>query len=221
MLGLDCIIFDLDGTIVDTEPVAVQVMKTLLIELGVQPKEEHVKLITGRKWEVVSEFIEKHYQLPCSLQEFENEVLSRYHRQIQKGVPVVKGSVELICELSQNIPLGLVSGSHRKDILTVLDSLKIRDCFKHILGAEDYGKSKPDPEGFTKALLLLGADPKKALIFEDSTAGIESARGANTWVVAITDTNHYDQDQTQAHHKIANFTGVDLGWIKSQPWKTN
>jgi len=217
-LPLDCIIFDLDGTIVDTEPLAVKTLKDLLSELGVPAKEEHVKLITGRKWEVVSEFIEKHYQLPCKMADFEREVLKRYHNGILKGVPTVTGSVQSIRAFSNQLPLALVSGSHRKDILSILDHLQIRDCFQEILGAEDYSKSKPDPEGFNLAFNRLGVDPKRSLIFEDSTAGIESARKAQAWVVAVTDTNHYDLDQSQAHLKIENFSKVDLSWIVSEPW---
>lgn len=219
MLPVDCIIFDLDGTIVDTEPVAVEIMRTYLGELGVKAKDEHIKLITGRKWEVVSQFIETNYQLPCSMAEFEKVVLKRYHDRICEGVPSVSGVVETVKELSKTVPLGLVSGSHRKDVLANLEALKIKSHFTHILGAEDYKRSKPDPEGFVKAMGLLGANPRRTLIFEDSTAGIESAHAANAWVVAITDTNHYEQDQTKAHHHINNFIGIDMDWVKSKPWE--
>ncbi|MGZ3687945.1 MAG: HAD family hydrolase, partial [Bdellovibrionota bacterium] len=107
----------------------------------------------------------------------------------------------------------LVSGSHRSEILWALDKLQIRSHFQVILGAEDYPRSKPAPDGYEKALKTLAVKPNRSLVFEDSTAGIRSARDAGTWVVAITGTNHFKQDTSEAHHWIPDLREVNVDWI--------
>jgi len=66
-----------------------------------------------------------------------------------------------------------------------LEKLKIKHHFQIILGAEDYFQSKPHPDGYSKAVQVLGANPNSCLVFEDSTAGIQSARSAGLWVIAV------------------------------------
>jgi beta-phosphoglucomutase-like phosphatase (HAD superfamily) len=61
----------------------------------------------------------------------------------------------------------------------------------------------------------LNASPKSCLVFEDSTAGITSARAAECWVVAITETNHFNQDLSLAHHHIPNLLDINPEWVKN------
>jgi beta-phosphoglucomutase-like phosphatase (HAD superfamily) len=110
---------------------------------------------------------------------------------------------------------GFVSGSAREEIQYALKKLGIHQHFQFILGAEDYVRSKPEPDGYIEAMGALGLEPSKVLVFEDSQAGIRSARSAGTWVAAVTSTNYTGQDQSEAHLKIKDFVGINADWVKS------
>src|SRR5690606_19525073 len=137
------------------------------------------------------------------------KILNRYEELLQAGPRVVPGVVDAIRNLAQGHKLALVSGSHRRDILWVLGHLGVEKLFTPVLGAEDYPNSKPAPDGYLEAVKRLGANPKETLVFEDSFAGIESALAAGLYVAAIESTNHFHHDQSRAHVRIKDFTGID------------
>lgn len=208
------IFFDLDGTIIDTEKNASMVVKHCFETWNIHCTEDDIAYVTGRTWESAYEFLFLKYKLPISTAEAKTIIATNYRKSLEEHLFVVPGSVEAIQSLSEKFPLALVSGSYRSDILWAIRKLRIEDAFKLVLGAEDYDKSKPSPDGYKKASKTLGYSPEHCLVFEDSTAGIESARTAGMWVVAITSTNHFSQDQSKAHHKIKDFTGVNSEWIQ-------
>jgi HAD superfamily hydrolase (TIGR01509 family) len=128
---------------------------------------------------------------------------------------VVPGAAQAVRALAELYPLGLVSGSRREEILWALDQLGVRSCFRIVLGAEDYPHSKPAPDGYLSAMKTLGSTGPGTLVFEDSSAGIASARAAGAWVVALTCTNHFQQSSLQAHETIADLSGVDPAWVQA------
>lgn len=208
------ILFDLDGTLIDTEPSAATAICEVFRAWGIQIESSDAEFITGRTWAAASQFLFNKYPLPVSAEEASRILIKRYQDEIQKELHLVPGGAQAVQELAPHYPLALVSGSHRREILWALDRLGIRQCFKTILGAEDYPQSKPAPDGYQKAIQALGVTPQEGLVFEDSTPGITSAKAAGLWVVAITGTNHFNQDTSQAHEKIADLRGVNRKWIE-------
>ncbi len=128
----------------------------------------------------------------------------------------VGGAVEAVRSLARSgkFRIGLVSGSNRSEILWATQKLQIQSHFEVILGAEDYRESKPSPEGFLKAMETLGVTGSETLIFEDSHAGLSSARAAGAWAVAIRCTNHFGHDLSQAHFQIHDLSDVDPEWVE-------
>ncbi len=212
------VIFDLDGTIVDTELTAARVIQEVFLEWKIEIDPQDATFVTGRKWEVAFEFLFQKYSLPVSYEVAQGLCMDRYRQALRDHLQIVPGSVDAIRQLAEHFPLGLVSGSGRQEILWALKKLQIETHFQVILGAEDYPRSKPSPDGYQKALKLLKAEPNSCLVFEDSSAGITSAIDAGTWVVAITSTNHFQQKLTQAHFAIHDLTGVNEKWIQELPF---
>lgn len=210
---IQAIIFDLDGTLIDTEPTAVLAVKECFAEWKIEIHLDDASYLTGRTWENAFTFLFDKYTPPIPLPEAKKTLLARYRQKIKANLSTVPGSVQAIQSLAKKYPLALVSGSGRSEILWALTQLQIIHHFQFILGAEDYPRSKPQPDGYLKAMKILGKSPESCLVFEDSTAGIASARAAGTWVVAVTSTNHFKQDLALAHVKIKDLTPVNINWI--------
>lgn len=210
---ISAVLFDLDGTLIDTEPSAAEAIRHAFEAWGleVDPSDAHV--IAGRTWERAFNFLFEKYSIPVSKPEAEKILMDRYRHNIEEELHVVPGGPEAVIKLAERYPLALVSGSFRSEILWALDQLKIKEHFQVILGAEDYAQSKPAPDGYSKAIRHLNVKAASTLIFEDSQPGIESGRSVGAWVVAITSTNHFGHDTSLAHHHIPDLRGVDPMWV--------
>ena len=206
----DVVIFDLDGTIVDSEPAALKALRACFERWQIEVEDEDFHFLTGRTVEVTLERFQEKYGFSMDLGKASREIQECYDETLKKGLIPVKGVVSAIQSFAKELPLGLVSGSYRSQITRVLESFEVLSHFQVILGAEDYPRSKPAPDGYLKASEMFGASPDRILVFEDSSAGIESALSAGMKVVAVSCTNSTGQDQTRAHHCIQDFEGVGL-----------
>jgi sugar-phosphatase len=83
----------------------------------------------------------------------------------------------------QRVPLAICSGAARAEIEPVVEAAGLAGCFRAIVSSDDVTRGKPDPEGYRKTLELLGADPAHAAVFEDTEAGVASARAAGVGCV--------------------------------------
>ncbi len=207
------ILFDLDGTIVDTEKVAADSVWEFFAQWKIQLQTEDAGYLTGRTWASAFNYLFNKYSIPISKEEASRQMLEKYRHSIENNLAIIPGSTTAIANLAPHFSLGLVSGSHRADIEWALKKLGVYHHFHTILGAEDYPRSKPQPDGYLKALQLMDTRPEACLIFEDSEAGIQSARAAGTWVAAITHANHFGQNCREAHVQIPNFNLVTAEWV--------
>jgi HAD superfamily hydrolase (TIGR01509 family) len=210
---IEAIIFDLDGTIIDTERTAALAVEEVFLEWKIPIHFDDATYLTGRTWESAFTFLFNKYPIPVPIIEAKKALLARYRKRLEENLTTVPGSVQAIQSLAAKYPLALVSGSGRSEIIWALTQLKVIDHFQFILGAEDYQSSKPHPEGYLKAMKIMGKTPETCLIFEDSTPGIASARAAGAWVVAVTSTNHFKHDLALAHSKIKDLTAVNAAWV--------
>ena len=203
----------MDGTLVDTEPAAARAIRDSFQDWNIQIAQADSHYVTGRTWAVAFDYLFKKYQIPVAREEASRKITELYRERLETDLAVVPGSVAAVRSLVGHFQLALVSGSNRHEILWAMDKIGIRDCFEVILGAEDYPKSKPAPDGYLKAMSLFKADAASTMVFEDSEAGIASARAAGLFVVAITSTNHFGHDTTQANLHISDLTTVNLQWV--------
>jgi beta-phosphoglucomutase-like phosphatase (HAD superfamily) len=131
------------------------------------------------------------------------------------GMQVLEGARELVGLLSElEIPMAIVSGSSRAEIAEALDQLGFADRLNFWLGAEDYPRGKPAPDGYLHAAERLVVAPARTLVVEDSHAGIASALAAGMRVIATAAANPPSgtaghQDQSRAHLRLPNLRGID------------
>ncbi len=208
------VLFDLDGTLIDTEPAAAIAIAESFREWGIEVQPEDARYITGRTWATAFKYLFGKYEVPVPAQRASRIMMEKYRSSLETNLALVPGGAESVRALAGKFKLGLVSGSFRQEILWALDKLAIRGHFEVILGAEDYPRSKPAPDGYLKALDLLGGEGTSTLIFEDSEAGIGSGLAAGAYVVAIAATNHFGQDTSGAHESIPDLRGIDAEWVR-------
>jgi HAD superfamily hydrolase (TIGR01509 family) len=175
-------LFDLDGTIADSMPAHFiawtdalkahggAMSEQLFYELGGVPPLKVVKLLNERFGYTMDP----------------EAVVGDKEAQYLLGVENIKPIASVLAHITAQygkIPLAVVSGSPRENIVKTLTALGILDKFQVLVGAEDYTKGKPDPEPFLTAAKQLGIEPKDCLVFEDADAGIASAKAAGMcWV---------------------------------------
>jgi len=193
----EAVIFDFDGVIVDTEPLHYAAFQRLLEPLGL-----------GFSWEAYVEtymgfddrdaFLEafKTHKTALStadLQGLIDRKAGLFQEIIRDGISAYPGVVDLIRSIrASRTPLAISSGALLSDIVPILETLGIADCFDLIVTAEDVARSKPDPECYRLAhtrlneFWLLNLPAAQVLAIEDTPAGIVAAKGAGLRVIAVT-----------------------------------
>jgi HAD superfamily hydrolase (TIGR01509 family) len=214
-MAIKAILFDMDGTLIDTELAAAKAIDSWFKKWGLALDPADAHFVVGRAWNVVFDRLFAKVQLPMPREDAVRQILETYRATLENELPTVPGAVEAVQALAAHYPLGLVSGSYRAQILWALGKLGILGHFQIVLGAEDYPESKPAPDGYLSAIRTLAVAPAQTLIFEDSAAGITSGLAAGAQVVAITGTNHFQQNIAAAHHHIENLLGVTAEWVRN------
>lgn len=188
---MDAVIFDMDGVIVDSEPIYDQVTAEHLLELGVAADPAFFDTLRGLDLIDVWKRIQSEYALPQPVDELAEASRMRLDDHFEHLNPLepTDGCIELLSRLGEErIPLALASSSRSSRIEIILRRLKIRDAFAVAIGGEQVSNGKPSPEIFLKAAELLNVTAASCVVIEDSTRGLEAARAAGmTRVGVITD----------------------------------
>ncbi len=136
------------------------------------------------------------------------ERIRRYRAAVADGRTVHEPVREAVRYAAERVPVAIVSGAMRAEIEPVVAAAGLAPLFRGIVAADDVVHGKPDPEGYLKALPLLGAEPADVLAFEDTEAGIESALAAGLRVIAVRGT--LDPHRLAAAEEIVDGLDVDL-----------
>lgn len=204
--GLRAVIFDFDGTLVDSEPVHAIATSAGLREVGIElsqeeflarwvglPDVECFRQVASDREVVISE---------AELARVRGVKNATYERAALEGrVPLCVGAEGLVRGLHREgrVKLAVCSAARRVEIEASLrrglgepegsgGGEGIYGCFETIVSVEDVTRSKPDPEGYLLTLQRLGVEPSGAVAIEDTPRGIEAARGAGMRVVGVAQT---------------------------------
>jgi len=183
---LAAVIFDLDGVLVDSEPLGYQVVNDMLAPYAVTMDwEDYVSIIgtTVSPWDVL---FRKH-NLPSTRQAFSDRFWGELERRVAAGELAAKAGVHGAIEQvqRQGLPLGLASSSRRSYVTGVLSSIGVLQAFHTIVCREDVVTGKPDPAPYLEVASRLGVEPAGCLAVEDSPAGLASARAAGMRALAV------------------------------------
>ena len=192
-MAIKAIIFDLDGTLIDSEHLFVEVLQNHLAKQGYKlSAKELCDICWGRSWQGIYQELLKRQKTSYIHVEAMTTEVDQFIEDKKLRLPPIKGSVKLVKNLYRQFPLCIVSGSTRAQIAHAAESCRISHCFDFYLGAEDYVHGKPSPECYLKAAKKLNLHPRECLVFEDSEAGVEAAKKAGMYCVALASRNGFN-----------------------------
>ena len=183
--GIDAVVFDLDGVLVDSEAVWDEVRKRFTQENGGHWHEGAQRDMMGMSSVEWSSYVRDRLGVQIDPELISTEVAERVADLYREHLPLLPGAVESVRRLAADWPLGLASSSNRHVIDLVLEVAGIADCFQATVSSEEVGAGKPSPDVYLEAARRLDADPSATVAIEDSTNGIRSAHAAGMTVVAV------------------------------------
>jgi beta-phosphoglucomutase len=187
---IKAILFDMDGVISDTDRTRFNLLKKLLSKRGFKLREKDYKKSVGLRTKV---FLKNIFGDKIDGKELEKIFIARkkeLHDHPKKYITEQPNVKKLIKNLYQDgYVLAVASSSIKKDIELILKILKLQKYFKLVQGSDDTKHPKPHPEIYTKCCKKLKLKPKECLAIEDSPTGIESAKAAGCYCVAVTFTH--------------------------------
>jgi HAD superfamily hydrolase (TIGR01509 family) len=201
------VIFDMDGVIIDSEPVHFKVEQQMFKELGISISFEKHAGFVGTSSQNMWEQIVKEYSLEASPGELTSSEYERYIRFLNENPLLpVKGVIELIEDLhSAGLKLMVASSSPLHVINRVLEKFRIGSFFSGIVSGTELEHSKPHPEIFLKTASLSGSSPNQCLVIEDSENGVIAARAAGMKCIGYRNPNSGPQNLGSADLVVNSF----------------
>jgi sugar-phosphatase len=178
-LPIRAALFDLDGTLVDSEIHTDTAIREIAARHGVANYALPHTETRGRTWTHIADVMRNEGGIAADRDALADELLE-YWTDIAADVTPVPGAPEALREAAQSLRLAVVSSSPRTVIDSFLAKLGAADCIEHgaRIGGDAVQRSKPDPEGYLLGARALKLPPAECVVFEDSRAGLEAARAA-------------------------------------------
>ncbi len=207
------VIFDMDGVIVDSEPVHHYAYVKHFEALKIEVSDEMYASFTGNSTKNIYERLKIAFNLEANVDEL---VLSKRGLfndafDLKEDLYLLEGVEELIKDLhSKGMQLVLASSSAYVTIEKIFTRFSLHKYFSHIVSGEDFPKSKPHPAIFIKAAELSNTPVENCIVIEDSTNGIVAAKAAGIYCVGYKSIHSKLQDYTQADLVISNFDELNF-----------
>ncbi len=180
----DAILFDLDGTLIDTESIALTTGMAAFAAHGHAVDHAFMHALVGKDEPTAARII--HAALPgIDLAAVNRHWRRGFEEGVNAGLDLKPGARDLLPALDH--PLAIVTSTGREGAHRKLGIAGIADAFTHVVTLDDVRAPKPDPEPYLLAATLFGVSPSRCLVFEDSETGAEAAHRAGCIVVQVPD----------------------------------
>ena len=210
------VLFDMDGTLVDSEPLWLLCEQELTARFGYDWTTEDQAHCLGGPLDRVGRYMHNLTKAE-SPEFFTNSLIDLMAHRLRLGAPFMPGSEKLLelC-VSMGLPLALVSASPRVLVDAVLDNLTSHP-FDISISSDDVAHVKPHPEGYLKAAEQLGVSIQNSLIIEDSATGVTAAEKSGGWVIAIPHLVKIEKrGRVQTYPSLLDLTYVELNNLYSR-----
>ncbi|MFQ3578939.1 MAG: hexitol phosphatase HxpB [Bacteroidales bacterium] len=194
---LEAIIFDMDGVIINSEPLWKIAEKKIFSKLGVPVSEKEINESSALTVvELCEMFYEKFPWGEKNFKKIEELIVAEVFQLIKTNdteIPGVKNVLKFLRK--KEFKLALASNSSHDLIEVVLNKVGVKEYFDFVASAEDVTKGKPDPEIYNYTAKSLGVVPEKCLVIEDSIVGVKSAKNAGMIVISMPSSEDFDKKE--------------------------
>jgi HAD superfamily hydrolase (TIGR01509 family) len=179
------VVFDLDGVLIDSEPVWEQVRRGLVAERGGHWAADAQRRLMGMSTPEWARYLSEDLGVGLPPEQVAELVIDRMAARYTEHVPLMAGAIEAVRRLAARWPLGLASSSPPRLIQTVLQSAGLQSCFTVVMSTEQVAHGKPAPDIYLAVTAGLGCPPPDCAAVEDSSNGLRSAGAAGLRVIAV------------------------------------
>jgi HAD superfamily hydrolase (TIGR01509 family) len=205
------VLWDMDGTLVDTEPYWIATEYELAGRHGGRWSEADALALVGNDLLDSGRYIRDHMGIDLEPEQIVEELLDGVVRRVRDVVPWCPGAVELVLALrAAGVPLALVTMSYDRFVAPILAQLP-PETFRVVVTGDRVERGKPHPEPYLTAAAALGLDAGDCLAIEDSNTGAKSAEAAGCLVLVVE--NHVPVLAGERRVFADTLTGIDLGAV--------
>lgn len=213
---LKAIIFDMDGVLINTEPLHYEVWKRTFSNHGLNITYDQYKACIGSTAEYLLELVYEVYGRDFRGDQSIRAEMVQIKEQILKeqGFPRITGVTEMIKRVAnEGYLLAVASSSPEVYIHRAMAELQLKDYFSVLCSGENVANSKPAPDVFLKTAQMLQVSPDQCLVFEDSTNGCKAAKSAGMVAVGFYNPDSGNQNLSSAITIIDQWEQVDADFI--------
>jgi len=205
------VLWDMDGTLVDTEPYWIRTEFELAERYGGTWSEGHALNLVGNDLRVSAAYIREHMGIDLGIDEIVEALLDGVVRKVETEVPWRPGAVDLVGWIrAAGIPCALVTMSYDRFVAPILAHLP-PETFRVVVTGDRVEQGKPHPEPYLTAAAALGLDASECLAIEDSNTGAKSAEAAGCLVLVVE--NHVPVLPTERRVFADTLEGIDLASV--------
>lgn len=204
-------IFDMDGILIDSEPVHIRVKRDTFAHFGLAFDETRFSYYMGRTSnELFGDLIRENGRTDLDLETVVRYKHEHYLELLARGeVAPIEGAVDLIRRLHEaGLLLALATSSWERAMDVVLDRFAVRPYFSSVLSGSTLPASKPDPAIYAMSAKRLGVAPADCTVLEDTAAGITAGKRAGMRVIAYRNPNSGVQDLTMADRIVDHMAEI-------------
>lgn len=202
--NIDAVIFDLDGTLVDSMWMWESIDKEYLERFHIPLPEDMAKQIEGMSFSETAVYFKNRFNIPDSLEQIKSDWNQMAWDIYLNRVPVKDGVLPFLELLrSKHIPAGIATSNSRELVDLIIEKHHMKDYFSSIRTSCEVAMGKPSPDIYLLVANDLGADPTRCLVFEDILVGIMAGKNANMKVCAVYD--KYSENEQDEKIKLADY----------------
>lgn len=205
--GVEAVLFDFNGTLSDDEDLLAELFASVSEHLSGTTVEEgwYERHCLGRSDAAIAVLMAGHVGRPDLAHSILDGVAAGYIAEVRHRPRVTQATIDTVKSLAATgLSLGVVTGTLRSMLEPALHSCGLDAAFACTVTIEDVSKGKPDPEGFLRGFALLGVDPAKGLVVEDSRVGVAAGRDCGARVAVLGSVDAF----ATAHHHLAEVSDL-------------